>query len=392
MLKHLFKLIWNKKKQHFLLMVEILFSFLIMFAVFTLAVYNYKNYERPMGFEYENVWALSYQNNELGTTNEDSVALFYETLKRTISNAPEVVAVSYVSNNSPFTMSMNNSVITRNNKTAQADHYSADDDYMQVLQPVLLKGRWYGREDDGAALQPMVINRSFEEHFFPGENAVGKTIRVGDNDVRIVGVVQDMKDKGSYKTMGPGLFQRTTHNSYQWLGRMLIRVKPGTGANFEGRLYKQVTGMMQGATVEIEHLDEKLVAKNSITLIPLIIFMVIAGFLILNVSLGLFGVLWYTISKRRAEIGLRRAIGATGTGISRQVVSETLVLTTISLLVGLFFAVQFPLLNVFFMEESVYITAIILAVLFIYVLVIICAFYPGRQAANIYPAVALHED
>ena len=59
MLKHLFKLIWNKKKQNFLLMTEIFFSFLIMFAVFTLAVYNYQNYRRPMGFTYDDVWALS---------------------------------------------------------------------------------------------------------------------------------------------------------------------------------------------------------------------------------------------------------------------------------------------------------------------------------------------
>jgi len=73
-------------------------------------------------------------------------------------------------------------------------------------------------------------------------------------------------------------------------------------------------------------------------------------------------------------------------------VGEAVVLSTISLIVGSFFAVQFPLLNVFDLPTGTYLIALGLAVAFIYLLVVICAFYPGRQAAAIYPAVALHED
>jgi putative ABC transport system permease protein len=57
-----------------------------------------------------------------------------------------------------------------------------------------------------------------------------------------------------------------------------------------------------------------------------------------------------------------------------------------------FFAFQFPLLNVFDLEAGTYIIAIFLATLFIYLLVLACSLYPGRQAAAIYPAVALHEE
>ena len=73
-------------------------------------------------------------------------------------------------------------------------------------------------------------------------------------------------------------------------------------------------------------------------------------------------------------------------------VSEALVLSTLALMVGVFFAIQFPLLNVFDLPANVYFKGMILSVVFIYSLVIICAFYPGRQAADIYPAVALHEE
>ena len=124
----------------------------------------------------------------------------------------------------------------------------------------------------------------------------------------------------------------------------------------------------------------------------MIILSIVAGFLIINVALGLFGVLWYNINKRRGEIGLRRAVGATGNSVSKQLVAEALVLSTISLIVGCFFAFQFPLLNVFDLPAGVYLVAIALAIAFIYLLVTICALYPGKQAAAIYPAVALHEE
>ncbi|HWZ02110.1 MAG TPA: FtsX-like permease family protein, partial [Mucilaginibacter sp.] len=118
----------------------------------------------------------------------------------------------------------------------------------------------------------------------------------------------------------------------------------------------------------------------------------VSCFLIINVALGLFGVLWYNINQRRGEIGLRRAIGATGKSVSGQLVSESLLVATLSLIVGTFFAAQFPLLNVFNLQAGIYITAIILSIIFIYLLVLVCSLYPGKQAAAIYPAVALHEE
>jgi putative ABC transport system permease protein len=71
---------------------------------------------------------------------------------------------------------------------------------------------------------------------------------------------------------------------------------------------------------------------------------------------------------------------------------EALILATFSMIIGSFFAIQFPLLNVFDLPAMVYIIALIGSVLFIYLLVFICSLYPGKQAAAIYPAVALHEE
>lgn len=101
MFKHLFILIWNKKKQNLLLMSEILISFLVIFAVFTLVVYYYQNYKNPMGFDYEDVWVANY-SNALKTNNSDSLTQYYETLRQTVKSMPQVKEISFSSDNVPF--------------------------------------------------------------------------------------------------------------------------------------------------------------------------------------------------------------------------------------------------------------------------------------------------
>jgi len=399
MLTHLFKLIWNKKKQNFLLMIEMFVSFLVMFAVFTLLVYYYHNYKQPMGFDYKNVWVVNYNpppNNNSG----DSALLFHDALLKMIKSMPEVEEASYTSENVPFSMNTNNTEVGyRNQQHVRSNVYQCEEQYKNVLGATMAAGRWFNPSDDvKGKYTPVILNEKLKEQLFGNENAVGKVI--GENQMetrtlvdkyRVIGVIKNMKDKGDYQAVENGMYLKMDTGWMKWNGNILVKVRPTAKAAFESRLSKSLSNAI-GTSVEIEHLEKKLVSKNKIMLVPMIIALMVAGFLIINVALGLFGVLWYNINKRKSEIGLRRAVGAAGSSISWQLVGEALVLSTLSLLIGTFFAVQFPLMNVFDLPASVYLVAIAFSIGFIYLLVMICAFYPGRQAAAIYPAVALHEE
>jgi putative ABC transport system permease protein len=286
-------------------------------------------------------------------------------------------------------------------KRAMSNIYNAGPDYLKVLNMKLKSGRWITKADAASNKRVAVITSQLQDQLFDGKDAIGKNI--GDDfsggpgaiepgeKIQVVGVVENIKDKGDYNSIENGLYRPIDTGWARSTGTMLLKVKPGADAAFEGRLFKTLSNSI-GTNIEIEHLDKKLVTRNNVMLIPMIIAFVVAGFLVINVALGLFGVLWYNINKRKGEIGLRRAVGAPGKSISLQLVGEALVLSTISLVLGSFFAVQFPLLNVFDLAAGTYITAIILSIVFIYLLVLVCAVYPGKQAAAIYPAVALHED
>jgi putative ABC transport system permease protein len=394
MFKHLFKLIWNKKKQNFLLMSEILVSFLVIFAVFTLVVYYFHNYKKPMGIDYQDVWVVTY-GNSYQTKNTDSLDLYYETLVKTIRSMPQVKGLTFTAGNLPFTQNRNTGGITfKNQRVDDNNWYTVDDNYQKVLNMQLLEGRWFDKGDDIAKDKPVVINTDLKEKLFGNAEPLGKIIsdRDNKNKMKIVGVVQSIKIKGDYSSTDPGLYQRTDTGSYRWLDRMLIKVTPEADAAFEGKLYKTIANYMKNSDIEIEHMTDMRTSINYFSLVPMIALLIVACFLIINVALGLFGVLWYNINKRRGEIGLRRAVGATGNSVSGQLVNEAMILATLSLIIGAFFAVQFPLLNLFDLPASVYIIALFLSIIFIYLLVLVCSLYPGKQAAAIYPAVALHEE
>ena len=394
MLKHLFKMIWNKKKQNSLLIVEILLSFLVIFAVFTFGLNSYNNYAKPMGIDYENVWAISY-NNTLKTNNSDSLKLFYEGVLRNIKAMPKVIDATYTSANIPFSSShMSTGITYKGDHIEHVNSFNVDENYPKTLNVKIVEGRWYNKTDVGSKQELMVINNKLKERMFGKGTAVGKLYDNydGKKKIKVIGVIENIKFDGDYQTPGYAIYSRYDTSAYRWLGKILVKVTPDANAAFESQLYKFMANNLKDSNIEIEHLSNKLTSYNKFTLVPLIILSIVAAFLIINVALGIFGVLWYNINKRRGEIGLRRAVGAPGSSVSAQLVSEAMILATLSLIIGAFFAVQFPLLNVFDLPASVYLIAMLLAVIFIYLLVLVCSLYPGKQASAILPAVALHEE
>jgi putative ABC transport system permease protein len=282
-----------------------------------------------------------------------------------------------------------------NQQISNVYYFTVDDHYALALGATLIEGRWFNHSDDADSHHPLIINETLKEKVFGNAPAAGQL--VGGEDTkeadkqRIIGVVADLKVNGDYRPAEPSMYARVDTSDIP-LGNRLIQVTPDVDAAFEGRLHKILSNSMRHSDISIQHLTNMRASINTQALTPVIIFGIIAVFLVVNVAFGLFGVLWYNISRRKAEIGLRRAVGASGASVSTQLWAETLILATFALILGTFFAVQFPLLHVFDLPTGVYIVALIFAILFIYALVTICSLYPGRQAAGILPAVALHED
>lgn len=385
MIQHFFKLIWNKKRSNGLLIVEILVAFLVLFGVMSLMVYNYQNYSKPIGFNYEHVWTLNISTNQDTTQIKDKIARIYQR----IIAYPEVESASQTYGNTPFANNHSNRNVKYNKVNIIGDNFGTDENYAKTLGIQVAEGRWYNQGDLNAKYTPAVISRLAKDQLFGDENPLDKVIKLdGDEQWKIVGIVENFKQRGEYQANTPVFFNLRKDG----MESILIKVKPGTDANFEAQLMRQLGGMQSEWTMEISNLENLRKSMNQQTAIPSLIFSIVCGFFLLNVALGLFGVLTLNIAKRKDEIGLRRALGASGQAITLHFVGEMWVMSTLGVIVGVILAIQFPILNVFDLDSSVYIIGILLAVLTIYLLVTLCALYPSIQAARIQPATALHEE
>ncbi|MCF0053464.1 FtsX-like permease family protein [Dyadobacter sp. LJ53] len=388
MLQHLFKLIWNKKGTHSLLIIEILASFLVLFGVLSLIVFNVKNFLQPIGFEYEQVWNLDLASNQ--DTVEVSGKL--ANVMQRIRSYKEVETATRTSSNTPFSANQIGNSITYNKVTVGGDFYYTDQDFSKTLDLPLTKGRWYREGDRVAKFIPIVINKKMEDKLFLDETSLNKVIKIDDkSSFKVVGVVDNFKAKGEFMSNNPALFEMIAKDD-SWNTNVLIKTKRGTDANFEAKLVKDIAIMLPGWGIEVSYLKESRLNRHNLTLVPVIIFLIVSGFLLTNVALGLFGVLNLNIARRKNEIGLRRAMGATEARVTIQFLGEIWVIATFSLIIGLLFAVQFPLMNVFDLDSGIYITSIFASIAVIYIIVTLCAWLPSKQASRIHPAVALHEE
>ena len=399
MLRHLFRLIWNRKRSNVLLLSEIFFSFVVLFGVATLLSNFGRNYVQPFGFSHDNVWRL----NIAAGQGEKMPRAHLDEVLRQVQALPGVQEITLTSDNTPFRFNTNNDDFARGTKTLhEVDRYDAGDGYGAVYNLKPREGRWFNASDDAATRPLAIISQDAREALFaPGETAVGKVFRtdhhIGNDaptEYQVVGVVDRVRMSGDFAAATPSVWLRlAAHDTTHWeSATVLVRVAPGQGVALQQRIVHTITGLTRQWSTQVYSLEQDRLDKLKPTLAPLAVLALVALFLVINVALGLFGVLWYNISQRRAEIGLRRALGATGANISQQFLGEMLVLTTLGVLAGVLVAAQFPLLHAFNVAAPVYVQAILLAAGLVFVVTALCAWQPSRLAAAIQPAVALREE
>jgi len=404
MTRHVLRLMWNRKGRNFLLMTEIFFSFLVLLAVVTLAMHYAVFYRQPVGFDIADVWRVQVQSHHNSRTDTGKAAdlVTLEQALFAVRQLPEVerAALSFTT---PYESSEWTSGVTT--ETGQRITYRmnrASDDYAEVFRIPLARGRWFSRQDAGANWTPVVINQRLATEVFGDADPIGQLLPEekrpagAPDDIwfrkRVVGVVQEFRQFGEFSAPFNQLFARFHFDDpkREFVGTLSLRVRPGTQAVFEERLLRTLEGTAKDWSFGIARVEQQRESMLRTYVAPLLVVGILAGFLLFMVALGLTGVLWQNVTQRIREMGLRRAKGATRTGIQRQIVGEIAAMTTLAIGVAVLLAVQVPLLPLpTAMSVPVYLASIALSVVAIYLLTMLCGWYPSRLAARVPPAEAL---
>ena len=400
MIKHLCKLVWNRKRTNVLLVGEIFCSFLVVFAVVTFGMYYADNYRRPLGFSYDNVWSVFCLPDIglLGSKGEKEMGTYYQQIYRALQELEEVEAVAGAESDIPYSMtSINMTTVTYEGKKIQTDIGKGSDYFHEVLNLELLQGRWFEGTDEALNWSPVVISQKLSQELFGIESPLGKEFLIGkDWKVRVVGLVADFRRFGEFSSADNFLFHRLTLNDVEQLNKdfpshFLFRVRPGTPLDLKEKLATRIEAITRDLRIEISTMEEMRGSFFKWRLIPLWLGGIVAALLMGMVGLSLVGVLWQNVTQRTAEVGLRRALGGVAGNIYTQFIGELVVVTTIGVALGAALVVQFPLLDLIsFVSSQVYVASLAVSLLLIYLLVIGCSLYPSWMATRIPPADALH--
>jgi putative ABC transport system permease protein len=413
MMRHLLRIVWNRRRTNLLIAIELFLSFLVLAWVATFGVFFLDNYARPLGFTYDNVWSvrISMHAADMELTPADQLPVEQTpagqrariaTLLRLLRDLPDVASAT-AAMNAPYGRSSWTSGLDVAGRTYEFGANDATDTFADTMQLQVTRGRWFSPADDGASSRPTVVNERLARELFGNEDPIGRTVqpdppKIKDVEpqppMRIVGVISDFRKDGELAPAGNYGFYRNNLDASATGSRvprwLLVRARPGTTARFE----EQMIARLQQGERDWSFSAQPLVRARATVLrsyLPsLTAGALVAAFLLVMVMMGLTGVLWQTVTQRTREIGLRRAKGATIADIQHQVLGEVLILTSLAVAAGSLVVAQVPLLDlVGAVDGRVYAAGLGLSVVCIYLLSIACAWAPSRLATSMPPAEAL---
>jgi putative ABC transport system permease protein len=399
MLNHMMKLVWKRKTRHLMVSLEILIAFVLVFGVLAFGARMAQLYSMPIGFSYTDVWSVRMRTADRDDRNSDPAR--YDTFRRSVEAMPQVEKVAF-STFSPYGRQIQRTdFVAPGGGRVFVHMQSASDDYAATAGVPLLQGRWFSAQDDGAGAIPVVIDRSLAQRLFPGQSALGREFSDSEPDdksprtLKVVGVIEGFRSQGELMSPVYFMFERfVAATSSDSVGTILIKTRPGTARGFEADLNRRLKLVRNDLSYEIAPLADLRADILNSAFIPLIVFAVIAAFMLLMVAFGLFGVLWQSTSARIPEIGLRRAVGASRAAIYGQIIGEQLLLSTLAMALALLLLVQLPLTRAFgdSLDWQVFGAASALSMGVIYLLSLACSLYPAWRASRMSPTQALHHE
>ena len=397
MIKHMLKIIWNRKQSNLFIFLEILFSFLVLTLISIMSLHYYHKYSQPMGFSIENVWSI--EAREIGSGIVGDSEKTAETLKQyinTLKGMDEVTAVGLISHEYTSISIQTGAYEYETRSLSSVREFFLDDGCLDVLNIDMISGRWFDKSDDATGIAPIIINRKLSEALFPEQDPIDKIVEKPGADqpnLRVVGVVSDFRHYGPFDGLRAVALRRQQVNDElpPFFKHLIIKTRPDVKAEFKVKLLDILQSIDRSWSIDITGYEEAHESHIKSQMRVLYYLAVIAIAMVTMAVLGLIGVLWQNVRKRIQEIGLRRAKGATVMNIFQQVAGEFLIVSTFAIALGLFLIAQFQYFDVLsFIPDKVYYLGMAISVGVVYMLTILITIYPSMSAARIQPAEALH--
>jgi predicted permease len=357
--------------------------------------------QEDLGFNRDNVLLVSIDSRLAGYKPAELSALYRQLYDR-LSALPNVRSVTMASY-SPMSGSGSSSSLlvrgytARKGEDTDVARYQVAPRYAETLGIPLLLGREIGIQDTVTSTKVAVVNKTFTDYYYPGQNPLGRRITFDEdsdkNDLEIVGVIGDVKYDNARerpeRTVYQPIFQVQGQQTYN--------------NTLELRTAGDPLGLAPEVRAAITQVDDKLPIINLTSLrlqtddsvrqerllAQLVSFFGVLG-LVLS-CVGLYGIMAQAVVRRTNEIGIRMALGAERRDIIWMVLKESLMLVGAGLVIGVPAAlgaarmISNQLFGLNPSDPGSLVTAVVLLTL----VAALAGYLPARRASRVNPLIAL---
>jgi predicted permease len=272
------------------------------------------------------------------------------------------------------------------------------ENFLTAMQIPLLAGRQWTAHDDSRAPKMAVINQTFARRYFPNENPIGKRFGFDSrkqDEIEIIGLTKDAKYTSQREEVPATVYLSWLQDLHS-VGQVTYEVRttgdPNTVVNGIRQAVREVDPKLplKDIKTQIEQADETLMMERLFAKL-LSLFGLLAQQL---ASIGLYGVLAWSVSQRTHEIGIRMALGANRSRVLQMILRQGMTLALIGIALGLGGAyvltkyLESLTTMLYGVQPRDPLTYGVAAGLLSLVAVFAC-FVPARRAAKVDPLVAL---
>ena len=275
----------------------------------------------------------------------DQVRNFYQEVLRRVAGLPGVTKVG-ASNGIPLsgaggsgTTTIDNPAFPDDRGTPEADQRIVTLGYFEAMGMTLLSGRVFDERDSSTGQPVAIIDETMARTFWPNEDAIGKRLKRGGRQstqpwLTIVGVVRHVR----YRTLEePSRVQLYMPHAQVPTTGMSLAIKadvdPRTLSN---SIQREVIAVDREQPVwAIRTMDELMATSVMRRQLIMTLLTLFAGIALTLAAVGIYGVIWYWVTQRSHEIGIRVAIGASRLDVLKMVLGQSMSVVLIGVAIGL---------------------------------------------------------
>ena len=371
---------------------------LLLLACAGLFVRSLQNAQKTNpGFDPDGVLLTSIDLDSMGY-NFAQTSEFDRRLLEHLKQLPGAQSVT-IADFSPLSFSIHSDVVQpagyvpRLRESMEVDRGLVGPGYLATLRTPLLAGREFTLADDAKSESVAIVNKALVDRYWPGQNAIGKRIKIAGGWCTVVGVAANGKYRRMVYEQAPlVLVPMLQRNSGQQIVHVRTKGDPLALASAVERAIHDLNADLP--VYNTTSMRESMMIGNVFERIA-VAFAGTFGLLALLLSaVGIYGVVAYSTKQRTHEIGIRMALGAAQSDVFREVLGQGIRLALIGLGIGLAVSVAFTRLlrgMLFGVGANDWLTFAVVPLVLL--LVTMCACYlPARRAAMVEPMRALRTE